>query len=156
MLNIQALEAARAFEEGVIGDAGDGDVGAVLGIGFPAYTGGPVLADRHAWDGGLCPGVRHFGKFVWRALPSQRLAAGACGARRPILPGRSMNFDFSAEQQALRDQVGRLFAEGRARARRLVDSDTPYDTELWRQAIALGLHSGGHTRSAGRYRSRRG
>lgn len=40
MLFIQSLEAARAFEQGVIGNAGEGDVGAVLGIGFPAYTGG--------------------------------------------------------------------------------------------------------------------
>jgi 3-hydroxyacyl-CoA dehydrogenase/enoyl-CoA hydratase/3-hydroxybutyryl-CoA epimerase len=40
MLFIQSLEAARAFEEGVIGNPGEGDVGAVLGIGFPAYTGG--------------------------------------------------------------------------------------------------------------------
>jgi 3-hydroxyacyl-CoA dehydrogenase/enoyl-CoA hydratase/3-hydroxybutyryl-CoA epimerase len=40
MLFIQSLEAARAFEEGVIGNPGEGDVGAVLGIGFPAHTGG--------------------------------------------------------------------------------------------------------------------
>jgi 3-hydroxyacyl-CoA dehydrogenase/enoyl-CoA hydratase/3-hydroxybutyryl-CoA epimerase len=40
MLFIQSLEAARAFEQGVIGNPGEGDVGAVLGIGFPAYTGG--------------------------------------------------------------------------------------------------------------------
>lgn len=40
MLYIQALEALRCFEEGVIGDAAEGDVGAVLGIGFPSYTGG--------------------------------------------------------------------------------------------------------------------
>jgi 3-hydroxyacyl-CoA dehydrogenase/enoyl-CoA hydratase/3-hydroxybutyryl-CoA epimerase len=40
MLYIQALEAARALEEGVIGNPGEADVGAVLGIGFPAHTGG--------------------------------------------------------------------------------------------------------------------
>ncbi|MBK5123962.1 enoyl-CoA hydratase/isomerase family protein [Burkholderia sp. R-69980] len=40
MLYIQALEAARCFEEGVISDAGEGDVGSVMGIGFPSYTGG--------------------------------------------------------------------------------------------------------------------
>ena len=40
MLYIQALEAARAYEEGVIADPGEGDVGSVLGIGFPGYTGG--------------------------------------------------------------------------------------------------------------------
>jgi len=40
MLYIQALEALRAFEEGVITDPAEGDVGAVLGIGYPTYTGG--------------------------------------------------------------------------------------------------------------------
>lgn len=40
LLYIQALEAARAFEQGVIISAGEGDVGSVLGIGFPAHTGG--------------------------------------------------------------------------------------------------------------------
>jgi 3-hydroxyacyl-CoA dehydrogenase/enoyl-CoA hydratase/3-hydroxybutyryl-CoA epimerase len=40
MLFVQSLEAARAFEQGVIANPGEGDVGAVLGIGFPAHTGG--------------------------------------------------------------------------------------------------------------------
>ncbi|HEX8602500.1 MAG TPA: 3-hydroxyacyl-CoA dehydrogenase NAD-binding domain-containing protein [Pseudoduganella sp.] len=40
MLYIQSLEAARCFEEDVIADPAEGDVGSVLGIAFPAYTGG--------------------------------------------------------------------------------------------------------------------
>lgn len=40
MLYIQALEATRSFEEGVITDPAEGDVGSVLGIGYPSYTGG--------------------------------------------------------------------------------------------------------------------
>ena len=38
----QALEAARCFEEGVVTDPADADVGAVLGWGFAPYTGGPL------------------------------------------------------------------------------------------------------------------
>ncbi|HLY07644.1 MAG TPA: 3-hydroxyacyl-CoA dehydrogenase NAD-binding domain-containing protein [Rhizomicrobium sp.] len=41
-LSIQALEAARCFEEGVITDPRDADVGAILGWGFAPFTGGPV------------------------------------------------------------------------------------------------------------------
>jgi len=61
----QAVEAARCFEEKVLIDASSGDVGAIFGIGFPPYTGGPfsyidtmgvaefvALADRLAADYG--------------------------------------------------------------------------------------------------------
>ncbi|HEY2444180.1 MAG TPA: 3-hydroxyacyl-CoA dehydrogenase NAD-binding domain-containing protein [Rhizomicrobium sp.] len=41
-LTIQALEAARCFEEQVITDPRDADVGAILGWGFAPFTGGPV------------------------------------------------------------------------------------------------------------------
>jgi 3-hydroxyacyl-CoA dehydrogenase / enoyl-CoA hydratase / 3-hydroxybutyryl-CoA epimerase len=41
-LTIQALEAARCFEEGVITDPRDADVGAILGWGFAPFTGGPI------------------------------------------------------------------------------------------------------------------
>jgi 3-hydroxyacyl-CoA dehydrogenase/enoyl-CoA hydratase/3-hydroxybutyryl-CoA epimerase len=41
ILYVQAVEGARAMEDGVLLAPADGDVGAILGVGFPAYTGGP-------------------------------------------------------------------------------------------------------------------
>jgi 3-hydroxyacyl-CoA dehydrogenase/enoyl-CoA hydratase/3-hydroxybutyryl-CoA epimerase len=40
LLHAQALEAARAFEEGIVTSARDGDVGSILGWGFAPWTGG--------------------------------------------------------------------------------------------------------------------
>jgi 3-hydroxyacyl-CoA dehydrogenase/enoyl-CoA hydratase/3-hydroxybutyryl-CoA epimerase len=41
-LYIQALESARCVEEEVITDPADADLGAILGIGYPSWTGGPL------------------------------------------------------------------------------------------------------------------
>lgn len=39
-LTIMALESARCLEEGVVINAVDADIGSILGIGYPAWTGG--------------------------------------------------------------------------------------------------------------------
>ncbi|MCB1464423.1 MAG: enoyl-CoA hydratase/isomerase family protein [Nitratireductor sp.] len=42
LLHVQALEAVRCVEEGVIEDPRDADLGSIFGIGFPTYTGGTL------------------------------------------------------------------------------------------------------------------
>jgi 3-hydroxyacyl-CoA dehydrogenase/enoyl-CoA hydratase/3-hydroxybutyryl-CoA epimerase len=42
ILLIQALETARCFEENVLTDVREADVGAILGFGFAPFTGGPL------------------------------------------------------------------------------------------------------------------
>jgi 3-hydroxyacyl-CoA dehydrogenase/enoyl-CoA hydratase/3-hydroxybutyryl-CoA epimerase len=39
---VQALEAARSFEEGVVTDPREADVGSILGFGFAPYSGGAL------------------------------------------------------------------------------------------------------------------
>jgi 3-hydroxyacyl-CoA dehydrogenase/enoyl-CoA hydratase/3-hydroxybutyryl-CoA epimerase len=41
LIMVQALEAVRALEEGVLEDIREGDVGAILGWGFAPWSGGP-------------------------------------------------------------------------------------------------------------------
>ena len=41
MLYAQLVDAAKAMADGVLIDPADGDVGSILGVGFPAYLGGP-------------------------------------------------------------------------------------------------------------------
>ena len=38
----QAIETARCLEEGVLTNVGDGNIGSIFGIGFPAWTGGAL------------------------------------------------------------------------------------------------------------------
>jgi 3-hydroxyacyl-CoA dehydrogenase/enoyl-CoA hydratase/3-hydroxybutyryl-CoA epimerase len=42
LLGVQALETARALQEGVIVDPSEADLGAILGWGFAPWTGGPL------------------------------------------------------------------------------------------------------------------
>ncbi len=42
LLMTQALEAARSMEEGILEDAREADIGAILGFGFAPFTGGPL------------------------------------------------------------------------------------------------------------------
>ncbi|MDT3728320.1 3-hydroxyacyl-CoA dehydrogenase NAD-binding domain-containing protein [Streptomyces sp. DSM 41972] len=59
MLFVEALDAVRCLEDGVLESVADANVGSLLGIGFPPWTGG-VLQYVNGYDGGL-PG------FVARA-----------------------------------------------------------------------------------------
>ena len=49
---MEALEAVRCLEEGVLTSVADANVGSILGIGFPGWTGG-VLQYINQYDGGL-------------------------------------------------------------------------------------------------------
>ncbi len=51
-----------------------------------------------------------------------------------------MNFDFSPDQKALRDQARKFLADqaSSTRVRRILDTDTPYDAELWRGMAEMG------------------
>ncbi|MEO3859567.1 3-hydroxyacyl-CoA dehydrogenase NAD-binding domain-containing protein [Acrocarpospora sp. B8E8] len=52
MLFAEAAETVRCLDEGVLRSVADANVGSILGIGFPAWTGG-VLQYINQYDGGL-------------------------------------------------------------------------------------------------------
>lgn len=52
MLFAEALDTVRCLDEGVLRSVADANVGSILGIGFPAWTGG-VLQYINQYDGGL-------------------------------------------------------------------------------------------------------
>jgi 3-hydroxyacyl-CoA dehydrogenase/enoyl-CoA hydratase/3-hydroxybutyryl-CoA epimerase len=52
MLIIEAIESARCVEEGVIVATADANIGSIMGIGYPAWTGG-VLQYINGYPGGI-------------------------------------------------------------------------------------------------------
>ena len=76
-------EAARCLEEGVLRSARDGDVGAVFGIGFPPFRGGPF---RYVDSVGAVALVDELeglnGRFPGRFVPAELLLDYARGHRR--------------------------------------------------------------------------
>ena len=52
MLFIEAIETVRCFDEGVITSVPDANIGSIMGIGYPPWTGG-VVQYMHGYPGGL-------------------------------------------------------------------------------------------------------
>jgi 3-hydroxyacyl-CoA dehydrogenase/enoyl-CoA hydratase/3-hydroxybutyryl-CoA epimerase len=52
MLFLQAIETVKCFDEGVIETAAEADIGSIMGIGFPAWTGGTAQY-MNQYEGGL-------------------------------------------------------------------------------------------------------
>ncbi|HTZ44673.1 MAG TPA: 3-hydroxyacyl-CoA dehydrogenase NAD-binding domain-containing protein [Jatrophihabitans sp.] len=59
MLFVEAIDSVRCLDEGVLTTAADANIGSIMGIGFPPWTGG-VLQYINGYPGGI-------GKFVVRA-----------------------------------------------------------------------------------------
>jgi len=72
-LSIQALEAVRCLEEGVVSDPVDADLGSVLGWGFPAWTGGAL---SYIETVGLAPFVEQCQRLARRWGPRFRPTSG--------------------------------------------------------------------------------
>jgi 3-hydroxyacyl-CoA dehydrogenase/enoyl-CoA hydratase/3-hydroxybutyryl-CoA epimerase len=65
MLFIEALETVRCFDEGVITSVADANIGSIMGIGFPPWTGG-VVQFINGYPGGLSGFVARAKEFADR------------------------------------------------------------------------------------------
>ncbi|MCF6525206.1 3-hydroxyacyl-CoA dehydrogenase NAD-binding domain-containing protein [Streptomyces sp. JJ36] len=83
MLFVEALDTVRLFEEGVLTSVADANIGSIMGIGFPPWTGG-VLQYVNGYEGGL-PGFvarareleeRHGERFAVPALLERKAGRG--------------------------------------------------------------------------------
>jgi 3-hydroxyacyl-CoA dehydrogenase / enoyl-CoA hydratase / 3-hydroxybutyryl-CoA epimerase len=65
MLIIEAVESARCVEEGVLTATADANIGSIMGIGFPPWTGG-VLQYINGYPGGVAAFVARADEFAQR------------------------------------------------------------------------------------------
>ena len=73
LLYVQANEAARCLDEGVLRSVADANVGSILGWGFAPCGGGGLLFDTPVGPARLVPRLRAGG-----ALPGARFEPAAC------------------------------------------------------------------------------
>jgi 3-hydroxyacyl-CoA dehydrogenase/enoyl-CoA hydratase/3-hydroxybutyryl-CoA epimerase len=78
----QCVEAARCIEEGVITSPADADVGVVMAVGFPAYTGGPcTFMDNYGIQAFVEEADRLSKKYGARFTPPKMLRDMAAAGR---------------------------------------------------------------------------
>ena len=65
MLFAEAIESVRCFDEGVLNTVADANIGSIMGIGFPPWTGG-VLQYINGYPGGLAGFVARADEFTER------------------------------------------------------------------------------------------
>jgi 3-hydroxyacyl-CoA dehydrogenase/enoyl-CoA hydratase/3-hydroxybutyryl-CoA epimerase len=87
LLFAQVLEAVRAFEEGVLTDIREGDVGAILGWGFAPWSGGPfswldMLGTPYAAERAEHLAAVHGARFACPALLREMAAGNGTFYRR--------------------------------------------------------------------------
>ncbi|MFG3259692.1 3-hydroxyacyl-CoA dehydrogenase NAD-binding domain-containing protein [Streptomyces sp. NPDC048172] len=83
MLFSEALDTVRLFEEGVLTSVADANIGSIMGIGFPAWTGG-VIQYINGYEGGPAGFVaranelreRYGDRFAVPALLAEKAAKG--------------------------------------------------------------------------------
>lgn len=76
-------EAARALDEGVVRQPRDGDIGAVFGIGFPPFRGGPLRMIDHLGAEAVARTLSDLAaRFGSRFAPCEALAARAASGQR--------------------------------------------------------------------------
>ena len=63
MLIIESVESARCVEEGVLIQTADANIGSIMGIGFPPWTGG-VLQYINGFPGGVAAFVARADEFA--------------------------------------------------------------------------------------------
>ena len=86
MLFIEAIESVKCLDEGVIETVADANIGSIMGIGFPGWTGG-VLQYINGYDGGLAGFVaraRELAAHYGDRFEPAGLAGRARRARRAV------------------------------------------------------------------------
>lgn len=81
LLFTESIDTMRCLDEGVLRTITDANVGSVLGIGYPGWTGG-VLQHINQYEGGPAGFVARADSWPGEVWPALRLACVVAPARR--------------------------------------------------------------------------
>ncbi|SNS77950.1 3-hydroxyacyl-CoA dehydrogenase NAD-binding domain-containing protein [Rhodococcoides kyotonense] len=90
MLFAESIEAVKCFDEGVLTSVEEANIGSLLGIGFPSWTGG-VIRYIEQYDGGIAGFVERARELAARygdrfEPPKSLVAMAVSGERKFVLP----------------------------------------------------------------------
>ena len=139
LLAIQALETARCFEEGVLTDVREADVGSILGFGYAPYSGGTLsYIDMMGTKKFVALCERLAKKYGERFKPNKLLRRDG-GQGRELLSRASRRSGRSRRRSA----ALRLSAEAVCRGGLDADNVSVAGARCWRSGVGgAGLRAG--------------
>ncbi len=138
MLFSEAIDTVRLLEEGVLTSVADANIGSIMGIGFPAWSGG-ILQYINGYEGGVAGFVARARELAEtygeRFAPPALLVEGRGGARSSPTPDRSGTAERRPQLLAQRALEGR--DEGLDHHRLHVGRERPHRFQVVRVLAAL-------------------
>ena len=148
MLFIEAIESVKCLDEGVIETISDANIGSIMGIGFPGWTGG-VLQYINGYEGGLAGFVTQGADIAKTAAIKAGLPDTVAGVQLNRFCASGLEAVNIAAQKVASGWEDLVFAGGVESMSRVpmgsdggawaMDPETNYDTSFVPQGIGADL-----------------
>ncbi|MEM0515368.1 fatty acid oxidation complex subunit alpha FadJ [Pseudoalteromonas sp. YIC-827] len=127
-------EAARCLEEGIISNARDGDIGAIFGIGFPPFLGGPFSYMDKLGAANVCSTLATYAQYNDGFAPAAALLAmaeqgGSYYPQEQAAAEVDVDSEGKVEAEEEVETKEQVEAENKAEASDKADAGSPDESE---------------------------